>query len=69
MALISFAPRRWKTEIVSDYVPAMGSRYEANKFHVFWKLLLIEWLVIVAAGAFATLFAWVFGWRQRRLVA
>jgi hypothetical protein len=64
-----FAPHRWKTEILSDYTPAMGSRYEANKYHIYWKLLLVEWLGIVATGAFATLFIWISGWRQRRLAA
>jgi hypothetical protein len=62
-----FAPRRWKTEILSDYTPTMGSRYEANKYHIFLKLLLIEWLVIVATGVLAALFLGIIGWRRRRL--
>ena len=64
-----FAPRRWKTEILSDYTPAMGDRYEANKYHIHWKLLLVEWLVIFATGLLATLFTRLSGWRKKRTAA
>ncbi len=61
-----FAPRRWKTEILSDYTPAMGDRYEANKYHIYWKLLTVEWLVIFATGVLAAFIAWISGWRKKR---